>query len=138
MDQKMQGWKFALIGPSGTGKTFSLGTIADAGKELFVLFTENGAETLAGYWADRGLPVPDNVHWHTILRRTSPVMALRETANKINTLTYETLAKIPDSKRAQHNQYIEVLESHHDFPDDRTGQKFGDFTDWGTDRVLVI
>ena len=48
----LSGPKIALLGDSGTGKTYCLGTLADwcqkHQKEMFVLFTENSTETLLG------------------------------------------------------------------------------------------
>jgi predicted ATPase len=36
-----------LLGASGSGKTYSIRTLLDAGLEVFVLFTEPGMEVLA-------------------------------------------------------------------------------------------
>ena len=58
----LPGVNVLLMGPAGTGKTHSLGTLADAGVELFYLGLEPGLESLLGYWTDKGLEVPPNVH----------------------------------------------------------------------------
>ena len=62
----LAGVNILLEGPSGTGKTYSIGTAVDAGVETFALFTESGLETLLGYWTDRGLEIPPNLHWHVL------------------------------------------------------------------------
>ena len=53
----LQGPKILLEGPSGTGKTYALAKLVEwAAKnkiEVFILFTENGLETLLGYWKDK-------------------------------------------------------------------------------------
>ena len=127
-----------IEGTTGTGKTYALGTLADTGVNLFCLFTESGLETLLGYWADRGLPVPDNVHWHILPRPSGSFSTLAESANLINTMTQESLHKMQDPNRAKSNQFVGLLRALTDFPDDRTGKKFGPVDSWGPDRCLAI
>lgn len=125
-------------GPTGTGKTHALGTIADAGVELFCLFTENGQETLMGYWTDRGLPVPPNVHWHNLPRNENSFANLADSAHTVNTYAMDALFKMQDPKRHFHNQYVKLLRALADFPDDRTGQKFGAVDSWGPNRCIAL
>ena len=134
----LPGVNVLLEGPTGTGKTTALGTIADAGVELFCLFTENGLETLMGYWADRGLPIPPNVHWHVLPRGNDSFATLAESANKVNTYSLEALFKMTDPDRAKSNQFVTMLRAFADFPDDRTGKKFGKVDSWGPDKCLAI
>lgn len=134
----LAGVNVLIEGPTGTGKTHSLGTLADAGVELFCLFTENALETLLGYWTDRGLPVPSNVHWHVLKRPEGSFNVLAEGANTINTYTLDSLYKMVDANRAKHNQFVTLLRSLADFPDDRTGQKFGPVDSWGPNRCLAL
>ena len=47
----LAGVNILVEGPTGTGKTTSLKTLADAGLEVFVLFTESGLESFAGIMA---------------------------------------------------------------------------------------
>ncbi len=69
-EARLTGVKELLEGPSGTGKTYALATLVEWGKknstDIFILFTEQGLETLLGYWVDKGQPVPDNLHWHVM------------------------------------------------------------------------
>jgi hypothetical protein len=125
-------------GPTGTGKTYSLGTLADTGVELFCLFTESGVETLLGYWTDRKLEIPANVHWHVLERPAANFKTMAESADLINTRTMEVLFKMQDPNRAQHNQFVGLLRALTDFPDDRTGKKFGPVDSWGPDKCLAI
>lgn len=134
----LQGVNVLVEGPSGTGKTYSLGTIADTGIETFVLFTESGLETLVGYWTDRGLAVPENLHWHVLPRGTVSFSIMAETAHTINTMMQIALHKMEDPNRSKHNQFTELLRALGDFPDDRTGKKFGPADSWGTNRWLAI
>jgi hypothetical protein len=134
----LPGINVLLEGPTGTGKTHALGTIADTGIELFFLFTESGLETLLGYWTDRKLEVPPNVHWHILGRTSVSFTTLADAATKINTMVQESLHKLQDPNRGKHNQFIGLLESLADFPDDRTGKKFGPVDGWGPDRCLAM
>lgn len=134
----LPGVNVLLEGPTGTGKTHILGSFADAGVELFCLFTEPGLESLLGYWTDRGQPVPPNVHWHSIAMPSSDFTTLADSANQINTVSQESLHKMQDPNRAKHNQFIVLLRALADFPDDHTGTKFGAVDRWGPDRALAI
>src|ERR1700676_4280208 len=87
----LSGVNCLIEGPTGTGKTHALGTLADTGVELFVLFTESGVETLLGYWTDRGKEIPANVHWHVLERPAGSFTTMAESANQINTYTMESL-----------------------------------------------
>lgn len=127
-----------LMGPAGTGKTYSIATLVESGIEVFYLSIEQGIESLLGYWTDAGKPIPDNLHWHKITPPKASFKELAETALKVNTQSYETLGKAVDLNRHTHNLFIKVNESFFDFPDDRTGKKFGAVDIWGPDRAIVV
>ena len=134
----LAGVNVLIEGPTGTGKTHSLGTIADSGVETFVLFTEAGIETLLGYWTDRGLEIPTNLHWHVLSRAGQSFGVMASAADKISTYAQEALHKMQDPDRAKHNQFVGLLRALSDFPDDRTGKKFGPVDGWGPDRCLAM
>jgi len=134
----LAGVNILVEGPTGTGKTTALKTLADAGLEVFVLFTESGLESFAGAWTDHGLKIPDNVHWHVVKKAEANFGSMAEDATRINTLALESLAKLSDPNRTKHNQFIELLRSLADFEDQRSGKKFGSVDSWGTGRVLAI
>ncbi len=138
MNQLNQGVNVLLEGPTGTGKTYALGTLADAGVELFVLFTESGVESLIGRWTDVGKPVPPNVHWHVLPRTSVSFDTLADSAHTINVNTQLSLHKLEDRDRAKHNQFVSLLRALANFPDDRTGKKFGAVDSWGTDKCLAV
>lgn len=136
----MPGFNVMLMGPAGSGKTHAIGTLveADPATEVFYLALEPGLESLLGYWTDRGKPIPPNLHWHTLKAPDTSFLDMLDSATKINTLSLESLAKMTDSNRGKHNQYLELFKVLNDFPDQRTGNKFGAVNDWKTNRVLVI
>ena len=134
----LPGVNILLMGPAGTGKTYSVGSLADAGIEIFYLGLEPGVESLVAYFADKGKTPPDNVHWHTLEGPKASFTELMDAATKINTMQLDTLAKMQDPNRSKHNQFIKLLEALNDFPDDRTGNRFGCVDTWGTNRALVV
>src|SRR5574341_893222 len=134
---QLPGVNVLLEGPTGTGKTHSLGTLVETGLEVFYLACEPGLESLLGFWKDRGKPVPENLYWHYLAPATASFGSLKAAAKSINTMTLKSLADMQDPERHKHNQYIKLLEVLENFTDQRTGEQFGAVDTWGTDRVLV-
>lgn len=142
----LQGVNILLMGPSGTGKTYSIGTLVDWASinehEVFVLFCENGLETLLGYWTDRSPPaeVPKCLHWQQTLTRPLPLAAILDGAKKVGQLSYEALTKLQDPSRDANNAFHKILSACAQFTDDRTGQQFGSIDSWAADtrRIFVI
>jgi len=134
----LAGTNIMLMGPAGSGKTHSIGTLVDAGVEVFYLGLEPGLEALLGYYTDRGLPIPDNLHWHSLKAPTATFIDLIDSATKINQLSLDSLAKMVDPNKSKHNQFISLLTALNDFPDDRTGKKFGSVASWTPSRALIM
>lgn len=134
----LPGFNILLMGPSGTGKTYSIGTLVDQGVEVFYLALESGMESLLGYWTDRGKPVPGNLHWHRVAPPTASFEQMIANARNINMLNLEALAKQHDPNKSKHNQFVSLLESLNNFPDDRTGELYGPVNSWDQSRFLVI
>lgn len=134
----LSGFNVLLEGPTGTGKTFAIGTLADTGVEVFYYALEGNIETLVGYWTDRGKQVPENVHWHMMSSQSGGFEELAAGAKKIGDMTQESLYKELDFTRGQYNDFYNFLTTLSNFPDDRTGAKFGKVDGWGPNRALVI
>jgi hypothetical protein len=134
----LPGFNVLLMGPAGTGKTHSIGTLVDAGVEVFFLALEPGLEALLGYYTDAGKPIPENLHWHTLKAPQASFVELMDAATKINQLTLDSIAKMSDPNRMKHNQFIELLKCLNNFHDDRTGKDFGPVNEWTPSRCLVI
>lgn len=141
----LQGPKILLESPSGAGKTFSLGTLVEwAAKQtppypVHVLFTENGLETLLGYWKDKGKPIPDNLHYHVIQTKPLGIESLMDAADKVGKLSYESITKMVDPRRGgDNNAFYKILQACSDFPDDRTGKKFGPIDKFDSKTIFAI
>ena len=134
----LPGVNVMLMGPAGTGKTHSLGTLVDSGIECFYLGLEPGLESLLGYWTDKGKEVPANLHWHVLDAPKASFSDFLDSATRINTMALDSLAKMVDPKRSNHNQFIKLITALNDFPDDRTGKKFGCIDTWGPDKAFLV
>jgi len=134
----LKGANILLMGPAGTGKTHAVGTLVDAGVEVFYLGLEPGLEALLGYFTDRGKEIPPNLHWHEIAAPKASFTDLLANAKKVNTMALDSLAKMSDANRSKYNTFELVLGSLNDFVDDRTGRSFGCADTWGAGRALVV
>jgi len=134
----LPGVNVLLMGPSGTGKTHSIGTLVDQGIDVFYLALESGMESLLGYWTDKGKEIPSNLHWHKVAPPAADFTQMIANAKNINMLNLDSLAKMTDPNKSKHNQFISLLEALNNFPDDRTGEFYGPVNLWDQSRVLVI
>lgn len=120
-----------LVGAIGSGKTHSLRTLLDADITPFILFTEpNGigrVSDLRGKLHYKYLP-PAVPEWSDMI----------DSAKKINTLSFEQLAKLRDINKMKYGQFIEVLQAMNAFTCDCCGTTWGDVSSWGPDRALCI
>lgn len=134
----LPGVNVIIEGPTGTGKTHSVGTLVETGVETFLLSLESGMESLLGYWTDRGLEVPSNLHWHHIKSADSGFASMISSATEISKLANDALAKIQDPNKSRYNRFIKVLTALTNFQCDHCGKSFGAVDSWGPDRALVV
>lgn len=132
------GFNVLLMGPSGTGKTHALHQLADTGLETFCLFLEPGLETLIGYYADQGKPIPPNLHWHYLQPKVQGFDQLKSAADNIGKFDLAGLSKMKDMRRSQSNQLLDLYTILNDFPDQKTNQNYGPVDSWDNRRVLAI
>ena len=118
-----------LMGDSGTGKTWCLRTLLDAGITPFIIFTEPGMETIGD--------ILDQCHWRYMPPQQSGWSGMLKVAEMVNQLDYEGVAKMRDANKRQYNELIQIMKQCNNFVD-QNGEEFGDVMTWGTDRALVI
>lgn len=133
----MPGLKVMLLGQTGSGKTHAISTLIDAGVKPFVIFTEPGMATLAKVMKEGDYP-EDACAWHYIASASQDFASMIQMSTNLNKMSFEMIAKMTDPNKSQFLQWVEVLRTCEDFVDDRSGVSFGNVSNWGTDRCLVI
>lgn len=135
---KLPGVKVLLMGPTGSGKTYTIGQLIEAGFKVRAIFTEPGMESVGAYFKDRNKELPESYHWHYIPPAGPDWAAMIDSATKINTMNQKGLAALDDIGKSKYREFIEVLTSLSNFKSDRDGSVHGAADTWGTDTVLVI
>lgn len=130
-DYSIPGFKMLLMGETGRGKTHSLRTLVDAGITPFVIFTEQGMDVLGD------LP-HDECHWHYIAPAKVPWSQLADNAKTISQLSFKGVKNLTDPDKGKYTQLVDFFQTCNNFVCDRTGHAFGDVSEWGTDRCLVV
>jgi len=135
---KLTGVKVLLMGESGTGKTHSIGTLVETGIEVFYFAYEQGTETLLGFWADRGLPIPKNLHIITVQNSNATFNEMADAVKQINSLPYETLKKIADPSRNKYNQLENFLRTFNKVTPDNSTESYGSVGSWDCTKAVVL
>jgi len=121
-----------LLGPIGTGKTYSLRTFLDVGIDVFILSLEPGvAATLEE--TDEA-----HVHWHYIKPANVDWDTLSESASLLNRLPIDAVIKTNSANKQEYNQFLQIYSSCAEFECDRCGKKFGAVDSWGENRAFAI
>jgi len=134
---KLQPPAILLMGQSGSGKTFSLSTLIEAGIETFVISTEpRGIESLLDACAAKRLDLK-KLHWKYIGPARPGFEMLIEQGELIARTNQEFLSK-QNPKPRQDSPWIEVMKTLLDFKDDKDGKSYGHASKFGADKALVI
>lgn len=138
------GFKTLLMGPTGSGKTFSIGTAVEAGLEVFYIALEPGLESLVGYFTDpkpfgMGLSaLPANFHYNYIKANTQKFDQMQKNAESIGKFDLSALTKMRDPNRAQNNQMVSVYKVLNAFIDQRDGKDYGPVDAFSQNSLVVI
>ena len=141
-EKGLAGPNILLNGESGSGKTYSLGTMVDWAEkhsfDCFYMDIENSLETLLGYWRDKGKEVPACLHWYQM--KSAPVSLTQMIAGAKDTgeLSYELLTKKQDPTRGQNNSFWRILQAMSNFTDDRTGKTFGPVDKFNEKQIFML
>lgn len=125
------GVKVLLAGAVGSGKTHALRTLVEAGCEVFAIFTEPGMEVVADIPSDK-------LHWKYISPSTVSWAAMLDSAKKLNTLSFKSLAELPHINRGEHSEFLDVINTLASFTCDRTGAIFGPVDDLSATKNQVL
>lgn len=126
-----------LMGPSGTGKTYSLATLLEAGLEVFLFVTEpHGLETLLDTCAIRKIPL-DKLHWKYISPTRPGFDSLFDMAKLATTMDQAALANMKPSYRSDAS-YIKLIDTCRNFVDDKDGKAYGNISLFDSSRAVVI
>lgn len=127
--------KFNVIleGDAGSGKTYSVATLVEAGLELFIIATEAGVENCPSIAALLANPeTKDKIHIHYVSPSNPSWNSLITSATQINTLPNATLQKLPGVERAQYDQFMQLLNACANFKCFICGKEYGP-VDWNQD-----
>lgn len=135
----LSGSSLLLVGPPGTGKTTSLVTAIKAGLEVFVLITDPGGEEAlldAVTLLDADI---NKLHYHYVAAASQSWATFTTMGKLMNTLSYTGLADIKSGvNKADHQQFLELIDVCADFKCDRTGESYGAVDSWGPDRLFAV
>lgn len=135
---KLQPPAIFLQGESGTGKTYAISTLLEAGLEVFVISTEpTGIESLIDVVREKKLDM-NKLHWKQITPSRQGFTDLKAMTEKIGAMTYDSLTKLPPQGDRRKSRFIEVISTLANFVDDRTGQAYGSVDSFGPDRAVVV
>ena len=138
----LAGPKIILEGPSGTGKTYAIGTLVDwaqsHGVNVYCIFAENGLETLLGYWTDRKQPVPSNLKWCTFQTEKVGFDQLLKSAGQVGKMDYSMLSKLSDPTRSVNSAMERFLGMFVNFKDERTGEVVGPLDQTAPTDIIVV
>lgn len=115
-----------LIGGPGSGKSYSLPTIMEAGLDLFVVGTEpRYRESIEQSIHDRKLDI-NKFHYHHIYPATSPWEQLIRSATLIGSSSFEALSNLKSGlDKPNFQQFVEIYRVLSNFKDERTGKEYG-------------
>lgn len=135
---QLQAPSVLLMGGTGTGKTWSLATLAKHTEKLFVVVTEpNGLETILNSYEAHRLPLT-NLHWINVMPARQGFDALTKVARSVSTMDFEGLAKLKPQGIRTEAQWFKMLEAFVNFKCERTGQNFGAITDFPPSYSFAI
>lgn len=137
---KLQPPSVLNIGPPGSGKTYCLTTLLEAGLEVFVVVTEpDGVSALLDAASAKKLDI-DRIHWVECMPAAAGWGAMRDMVSTIGGHDYEQISKIKSGvgKSETRGAADKLIRCFQNFVDERTGTDYGDVTTWTDDRVLVL
>jgi hypothetical protein len=131
------GFNSLILGAPGAGKTSVIPTLAKAGLEVFVAFTEQGVGNLKKAMALHNLSEEEKsrIHYAYIKPGRGSFAKMAKGATEINRAT--EFGKMSSGNRKDHSQFIDLLNLCSNYVDQH-GEEFGSIDEWDANRVLVV
>ena len=122
-----------LMGEQGSGKTYAIRSLLDAGIEkVVVLALEPGIADNLGDIS------PKKLAWQHIDTFDTPLEKKAESARKIASMSFKENAATPSVDRHNYIHYQKILEAMTNIVCDRTGEKLGHIKDFPANWAFVI
>ena len=115
----LPGAKILLVGGSGTGKTYSLRTLIDAGLKVAVVFTDPGMEAVIDVPCEKGF------HWRYTPPFAPDWTQLLTNAENINKLSNKALQELSDPNRSKYREWFDFISAMSNFKCERCGLQVG-------------
>lgn len=131
------GFNFLLMGAPGSGKTTEIVTLAQAGLEVFIVFTEQGVGNLKKAMEVHNLTEEERsrIHWTYVSPTKGSFSSLLKGAKAIQSAP--EFGKMPAGNRKDHSQFVDMLTVCANFID-QNGVEYGAVDEWDASRVFII
>lgn len=131
--------KILLMGPPGSGKTYSLGSAVKAGLKVAVLITEPGSQETLIDSCQRQRISMENLHWKYVGPSAMGFAALKNLAKQINLMSYADLSNMKHGiDKSSQGQIMEFLNAIDNFTCDRTGRELGSVATWDDTWLFAV
>jgi len=135
-----EGPKVLLLGLPGAGKTSAIATALLAGLEVFVIFTEQGKDSLL----ERALEhegitkeMRKHLYWNYVGASTPGWKGLLNFAKEVNASDQKTLQSAKGSVLKEHQQLLDMIRVCSNFVD-QNGKEWGDISQFDNNKFVAI
>lgn len=128
------------MGAPGSGKTYSLATLINAGLEIFVISTEpDGVASLIDACEATKADI-SKLHWASCMPSPAGWSALEDMVTTIGTMGFEQIQAIKTGvgKSATREPAAKFLRTLKNFTCERTGETYGDISKFDDTRCVVL
>lgn len=127
----LPGPKVLLMGGSGTGKTYALRTLLDAGLKVAAVFIDPGMEAVSD------LRCQDGFHWRYIPPFAPDWTTMIRNAELIQKLSNDALQGYSDPDRSKYREWFDFISTMSGFECERCKLKLGPLDKLGNDWAVV-